>query len=211
MERPENFKVSINGKEISTELQNGFWIDKCFKRITVSNETLRIGKNSIELEVNFHEGINLEAIYIIGEFAVSLEESKKTLVSLPKKLNIGDITSQGLPFYSGKINYCIEVEQELNKDEKVFIAFDRLDSACIKINPGEEGESIIAWTPYEAEITQQVRENYKVNVEVILTRRNTFGPLHQIPIIAPSYGPDNFVTEGENFSINYMLVPSGIK
>lgn len=210
MEKPKNFNVKINGNPISTDKQNGWWIDKCFKRIPISNENLRIGRNHVELEVNFHQGINLEALYIIGEFGVSLEGSKRTLVDLPKKLNIGDITSQGLPFYSGKINYCINIEKEFDKDEKAFIAFDSLDAACIKIDPGKNRESIIAWAPYEADITEEVKENSKVNVQMILTRRNTFGPLHQIPLLTAAYGPDNFVTEGDNFSTNYMLLPSGL-
>ena len=45
---------------------------------------------------------------------------------------------------------------------------------------------------------------------MILTRRNTFGPLHQIPLLTAAYAPENFVTEGDNFSKNYMLVPSGL-
>ena len=49
-----------------------------------------------------------------------------------------------------------------------------------------------------------------LEVEVILTRRNTFGPLHQCPKEAPSYGPGNFMTTGEGWSDAYMLYPQGL-
>ncbi len=55
-----------------------------------------------------------------------------------------------------------------------------------------------------------ISKNSKINLELILTRRNTFGPLHQIPIHTPSYGPLNFITEGDQFSEEYKLIPSGL-
>lgn len=43
-------------------------------------------------------------------------------------------------------------------------------------------------------------------LRLYLTRRNTFGPLHMKPAIAFSYGPENFVTEGDAFDYTgYML------
>lgn len=210
MERPENFKVSINGRPISVHSQNGWWIDKCFKKIPLSLNMLHKGRNSVELEAAYHEEINLEAIYIIGEFGVKSEGTKKTIVKLPSELCAGSITTQGLPFYSGKIEYIIDIEQRFDKNEKVYIAFDSLDAACIKVTSNKTGRKIIAWSPYEADITDEVKEGSAVKVEVALTRRNTFGPLHQVPLLAYAYGPDNFITEGDSFSENYMLIPSGI-
>jgi hypothetical protein len=210
MERPELYRININGKTISADITADWWIDKSFKRIPLSLNLIAKGKNRVELEADYHEGINLEAIYIIGEFAVSLDESRKTIVKLPDKLKIGDITAQGFPFYSGRINYYIDIDKECEKDERIFISFDSLNAACIKVNPEKNGKRIIGWKPYEVDITEEIKETTRLNVEVILTRRNTFGPLHQIPLQAFAYGPDNFVTEGENYSSKYLLVPSGL-
>ena len=49
-----------------------------------------------------------------------------------------------------------------------------------------------------------------VALEVVLTRRNTFGPLHQVPLRASGYGPDNFITEGTGFTEEYQLYPAGL-
>ncbi len=43
-----------------------------------------------------------------------------------------------------------------------------------------------------------------------LLRRNTFGPLHLVPMRADAYGPDHFVTEGQAWSQTYQLYPSGL-
>ncbi len=49
-------------------------------------------------------------------------------------------------------------------------------------------------------------------LRLYLTRRNTFGPLHMKPAIAFSYGPENFVTEGDAFDYTgYMLLPAGLR
>jgi len=44
----------------------------------------------------------------------------------------------------------------------------------------------------------------------VLTRRNTFGPLHLTPIEQPAIGPTHFRSEGENWSDDYQLVAVGL-
>ena len=43
------------------------------------------------------------------------------------------------------------------------------------------------------------RRRCDVALDVVLTRRNTFGPLHQVPLRTGHYGPDNFTTSGERW------------
>ena len=65
-------------------------------------------------------------------------------------------------------------------------------------------DEIIAFPPYQA-VVEDLR-----GIEVILTRRNTFGPLHELPKKAESYGPYNFLTEGEYWSEEYVLYEQGL-
>ena len=69
---------------------------------------------------------------------------------------------------------------------------------------------MIAWQPYEADITEELRTRQPICVEVVLTRRNTFGPLHLVPTRIPEYRPFHFLTQGEAYSEAYRLIPSGI-
>jgi hypothetical protein len=48
-----------------------------------------------------------------------------------------------------------------------------------------------------------------LTLEVVLTRRNAFGPLHHTPFNTTT-GPGHFTTQGDRFSMNYILYPSGI-
>ena len=210
IESPESFKIMINGSPIDSSAVNGWWIDKCFSKIPIPSGMIVEGRNVIELETGFHQGINLEALYLLGNFGVQLNGNKKTLVKLPEKLAFKDFSAQYLPFYTGKVTYKLDLGNQYSEDEKVFIELDGFDAACVKVFASEGEMKMIAWQPYEADITDLLAKSKVIDLEVVLTRRNTFGPLHQVPLYTPGYGPENFITEGPGFSEDYMLVPSGI-
>ena len=209
MEDSEKFIVKVNGEKINFPARAETWVDICFKKTPLPTNLLKQGKNIIELEGEFDEETDLESIYLFGDFGVKLEGKKKTITSLPKKLKAGSITNQGLPFYSGGVRYKIPIGE--TPGEKIFISVAENEGALIKVFAGEKLIGYAPWEPYEIDITDVVKAGVKeIDVEVVLTRRNTFGPLHQIPLIAHAYGPDNFITEGVRFTDEYMLYPAGI-
>jgi len=71
---------------------------------------------------------------------------------------------------------------------------------CAKING-----QLLGWDPFEAEVSGPVAE-----VEIILTRRNTFGPLHDTVKNRPWNGPDHWVTEGPECTTECILTPAGL-
>lgn len=210
VERPENFRIKLNGSSVDSSKRNGWWVDICFIRIPINSELLIDGKNTIELTTDFHQGVDIEAIYLLGDFGVRIAGTQKTVTLLPESLSAGSLTEQGLPFYSGKVTYIFNAPRRLESGEGAFLQLDGFAGACVRVNPDSAEEHIIAWQPYESEITHALINGNEVRVQVVLTRRNTFGPLHQIPLFAPGYGPDNFITEGEEFTNDYMLVPAGL-
>ncbi|HEY5584001.1 MAG TPA: glycosyl hydrolase [Ruminiclostridium sp.] len=210
LERPENFEIYLNEQTIDNTRVNGWWIDQCFKKITLPVSFIKIGRNTVELKVDFNEGINLEAIYVIGRFGVKIEVNKNTLIKLPEKLFARDITKQGLPFYSGKIRYHLKISKKLKQGEKTVLSLEKFEAACIKVISVNKEEKMIAWKPYETDITNDLNLNQELTIELVLTRRNTFGPLHQLPVRASAYGPYSFVTEGDEFSNDYILIRSGL-
>jgi hypothetical protein len=210
MEEPENFSIKINGNEIKFTDNPDTWIDICFKKTKLPVSMLMHGTNRIEIETDFHEEINLEALYLLGTFGVKLDGKNKILTTLPEKLNIGCITNQGLPFYSGAVRYSLPIKNN-NSAGKGIISAPKNEGALIKVFTDNKLVGCAPWHPYEVDITEAIKSNAdKIELEVVLTRRNTFGPLHQIPLIAPGYGPANFITGGDNFSEDYMLYPAGL-
>lgn len=192
--------VKVNGMELPV-VSSGKWIDICFDELEIPENYLRPGKNTIDISMDYYATSGIEAVYLLGNFGVRIQGDRVVLTALPETLYPGDITEQGLLFYSGSVVYETEEIEEL-RDTRVSVTADAFGGSLVKLLG--EGEAVIAFPPYRAGI-RDLR-----GIEVVLTRRNTFGPLHQFPREAPAYGPGNFVTEGEEWREGYMLYPQGL-
>jgi hypothetical protein len=209
LERPEHFTIRFNGRPIASE-PSGWWIDPAIRKVTLPQDALIEGDNALELCMAFSEDKNIEAIYLIGDFGVRIDGTSRTLVGLPDKLAVGDVTDQGLPFYSGSIRYKVPVTYRPGKGEHVFIELPSFEGACAKVSSEKHGSRLIAWQPYEADITADARDAGTIFVDVVLTRRNTFGPLHLVPKRSGAYGPGHWVTGGKQWSDEYQLWEAGL-
>ncbi len=217
-ERPDVLTIKLNGTPLPASSADGWMIDPAFKRLPIPEGALKTGENVFELTGGFHEGVNPEAIYLAGDFGVRLDGSKPVVTTLPGKLKIGTVTDQGLPFYTGRIRYLVDVlPKSGGADERVFLATPQFEGACVQVRRGKAEAQPIAWQPRETDITDLLKaaksadgKIQPLEIEVVLTRRNTFGPLHMKPLKAAGYGPDSWLSTGDGFSETYMLYPSGL-
>jgi hypothetical protein len=189
---------------------SGWWVDPAIRRVPIPAGLVAKGRNVLEAECSFHDRLDIEALYLLGVFGVRVEGTRKTITGLPGKIGPGDLTRQGLPFYGGAVTLRIPVDRRPAAGERLFVVLPKLSAACAKAAvPGREPR-MMAWQPYEADITEAVAAGGAFDLEVVLTRRNTFGPLHQVPLIDGAYGPGNFTTGGPTWSQAYMLLPAGL-
>jgi hypothetical protein len=194
-EQPESFAIAVNGTAVN-ERTDTFYIDNCFSVLSIPESALRIGENELTLECTFNENINLEAVYLIGEFGVKVDGTKAAIVNLPKALGEGSLQEQGLPFYGGKITLYTGL-----KAGKAGLRFTHINAAYIEADYGKEKE-MLCFSPYTARLRPISGE---LAFSICLTRRNMFGPLHLAQPIQPYYGPMSFETEGEQYSYAYTF------
>ena len=161
---------------------------------------LRCGRNEIVLKTEFTEDKNLEALYLTGDFGVRLDAAGPVVTTLPEKLRIGDAALQGLPFYSGVISY------NTGLSGAVFAELSSFGGACVRVRKGDS-VNMIAFRPFRAQVPEG---DGNIWLDVVLTRRNTFGPLHQVPARTVIYAPGSFLSEGPSWSDAYSLVESGL-
>lgn len=201
-EQSERWEISINGNKLSKEVC-GHWIDPCFDEIVFPRHFIKEGENEVILKAQYEDALNLECVYIIGEFGVRTNEEsgKSTICHLPEKLKIDDVTNQGLPFYSGSITYYTGIS-----NERVQVELSDCFGAVSKVK-GQDHSEYIAFAPYKSGVFDCKGE---LMIETVLTRRNTFGPLHYKPIYARSYGPNTFLSQGEDYTDNYCLIKQGL-
>jgi hypothetical protein len=194
IEEPENFSVEINGNSLDLSVSNP-WIDIAFHRVRIPKNFPKLGQNEIVLKTVYKETSNLEAIYLLGDFGVQFRGVQRMLVPRIGQLEIGDICPQGFPFYSGAVTYRVPLPDGAQR-----LRLPSFGGACAKV-----GGQVIGWDPFEADVSGDV-----VEVEIILTRRNTFGPLHDTVKNRSYNGPDHWLTEGQEYSPEPVLLPAGL-
>jgi hypothetical protein len=203
MEQPR--KVFLNGQPLEIPAETDWFIDPCFRTFELPSEALCLGQNTIELELAFASGTDIEAIYLLGSFGVETESGSIALTRLPKKLGQGDWTQQGLPFYSGKISLKVPV------GEASHLQVEPMGAAtlCFR-HPSGSPRRILPWKPFVSDLQGFVDADGNVLVEWILTRRNTFGPHHLVPIRQRNIGPTSFRSSGDAWSDAHQLVTTGL-
>ena len=210
MEMPERFEIRINGSRVAIPNDPAWLIDPCMKRIPVPTGAFCLGRNEIELTTGFVPDTDLEAIYMAGKFGVILRDNRPALGVLPEMLNPSDIAAQGLPFYSGTVAYHIPLPAPAEPDSMLQFETGKFGGAVARVRFEESGDAVsIAWPPYKAVLACPPGARDLI-CEVILTRANTFGPLHLTPKEQNGIAPCSFRTEGANFSRAYQLWPSGL-
>ena len=214
-ERPEFNEYSINGVRLYNRDIHDFWIDDCFKKMEIPDGVLKTGKNIISVKTSFMRTTNVEAVYIIGEFGVIAGTKIASITTVPDKIGCENYENYNLPFYTGCVTYKLTPEMyadklQINDGERVFLSPESFTGGCVKVSADNMEDVILAWNPYEADVTEAVKAKKTIDVTVVGTRRNVFGPLHQIPKIDTAYGPGNFVTGGKGWTDEYSLIDSGL-
>ncbi|MBI5831624.1 MAG: hypothetical protein HZB16_04840 [Armatimonadetes bacterium] len=212
IERPDLFEATLNGMRLAAvpavpsvdgiELPAHHWVDTAFHRLIVPLGALSLGTNELVLGVTFDDTVNLEAAYLLGGFGVQVDGQRAVVTRLPAALSVGDLTSQGLPFYGGTVTYRLG---DLGTDA-LTVAAPAFEAAVLRVRRAGETR-LIAWQPYLATLPAGAGE---AELDVVLTRRNTFGPLHLVPMRQGAYGPGHWTTGGAAWSDDYQLWPAGL-
>ena len=214
-ERPERMHYAINGVALENDDTHNFWIDDCFKKMVIPRSALKIGINAVTAEVDFMRTTNLEALYLIGDFGVSLDGHRRTLTNRAEHLPAGDLANAAMPFYTGEVTYLLTPDKyaalTVCDGERVLLSPTSFTGSLLRVQPDGGPEIRMIWDPYEADVTDAVRAKKTIRVTVVGTRRNLFGPLHFAPIYDGAYGPGHFVTGGDAWTDDYALIPSGIE
>ena len=207
LEQPHEFATTLNGNVIPAPTGDAWFIDPCLRTVTLPPDVLRTGTNTLELRCRYREGVDLEAVYLLGAFGVRPGPgSQVTLTELPARLGPGDWTRCGLPFYSGRIRLQMPVGSARR------LVLSPLGAATLVVRNTANGKSqILPWAPFACDLDGLADAEGLVEVEWVLTRRNTFGPLHLTPMDPPMVGPTQFRSEGEQWSDDYQLIPVGLQ
>lgn len=179
-ERPELFKVKVNGQEVRP-LPGEWWLDRSFGVYPIGQQ-VKPGENRVEMSVELMSVFaEVEPVYVIGDFAV-VPEKKGWSISAPAgELALGSWKAQQLPFYPWDVAYAKEYEvSDTTRPYAVRLNDWRGTVAEIYINGTKAG--IIASDPYRLDVTPYLKAGKnRVEVRVMGSHKNLLGPFYNNP------------------------------
>jgi hypothetical protein len=188
VERPDLWKVLINGKEVS-KLKNSFWIEKKFPRYAVG-EHLKSGVNTLTLKApRMNVLAELMPVYLLGDFLV-----KPTAVGFEitggNISRLGSWREAGLPFYSQKVAYTQKFRLA-NVDGAAFkVKLHRWNGTVAEVVVNGHEAGMIAFPPYELDITGLLQGgDNEITVNVTGSLKNTFGSFYKKSDDSWIFGP----------------------
>jgi len=221
LEMPQTFMALVNGHELDMDSDCGWWVDKSLRKIPLDPAAVKLGTNTVTLVCDYSElHPGLEIAYLLGRFGTKASGTRITMIKLPDSLRLGDWVRQGLAFYSGNLCYTTKINTKLRKGRRLIVQVPRFEGTAVRILIDGKPAGIIAWQPYEVDITDFVTgDSATLGIEVIGHRRNSHGPLHTIPQALHWTGPAEFRTKPKSqsdrrargfWSDDYVLVPVGL-
>lgn len=205
IENPQNCHIYLNGSEIGNDI-TGWYVDKNIKVIDLPD--IRNGKNELKVELMYNEKTMLENMYILGDFGVRLDGRKAVITKNDNAVGYGDVTKQGMPFYTGNIEY--EFDLDIDEKEEYSIHIPEFKSPLIKVYVDGKEKGLIAYAPHRLSLDVFDKGRHKIKVVLYGNRFNSFGAIHNANKNYVWYGNGSYRTTGDDWTYDYMLRSAGI-
>jgi hypothetical protein len=212
LERPDLFRISVNGQGISPDTNCGWWVDKSLCLLPVDPSFLRPGTNELVLECDYDENHpGLEIVYLRGNFGVAVAGTAVVVTAPPASLQIGDWCGQGLAFYSGSVGYGTRIQPQLAVGDRLVVRVPGYRGVALRVLVDGRVAGTVGWEPNEVDITDLLSgDEARLVIQVVGSRRNSHGPFHINEKWPHWTGPGEFVRGPETWLDGYQLVPCGL-
>ncbi len=203
LENAEISHVVLNGQE--GEKTDKWYVDKCLSVLALP--PVRPGTNLLEVSMPYGPSSNPEAMFLLGDFGVTIRDGRAILRERPEKIAFGDITSQGFPFYGGNLTY--RMEKELTPGSYC-LEFPAYRAALLRVFLDGKDLGPLVYSPYRVFFEIDKKGVHCLSVRAYGCRINTFGQVHMTDKKTLWWGPNSWRSEGEKWSDGYVLTPQGI-
>lgn len=204
MEEADLAQITVNGQTIRKKI-DGYFTDKCIKCIPLPD--ICAGETHIDVELPYEKKVNLENLFLLGDFGVEAAGFRTKLTDKVTDLSFGDYSRQGLPFYGGNVSYDLDIEVEAGEYD---LSISKYRSPVIKVSVDGAFKGYIAFSPYSVSLGRLSDGKHKITVECFGSRVNTFGALHNCDENERYFGPNAWRSKEERYAYEYQLKRMGI-
>ena len=197
METPDCYEVVLNGKKVRTDKSERWLQDPGLRRVRLGS-LVRKGDNELKLSGIYGLAMEIEDLFLLGKFTVKGPVQGPLVIDdFKSPEGLGDWTKAGFRFYSGAMNYRFKVAVPEAGNWRIRLGKSSGAVFRIRINGKDRGR--IWCAPWEADLGRLAKGSHTVEVEVVATLQNTFGPLHAKWYEEKGYcwwiGPEAFVKD----------------
>ncbi len=173
MEVPDNWQVQVNGNPVDNTLDE-FFMDHCFSVLLIG-AYLSTGSNEITLQARVRENLDPANMFLLGDFGVRVEKGVPLIAPEPETLELGDITTQGYPFYGGRITYKIPVNLP-EKADTLRVGLQPLRAPIVGCVLDDREQVNIWQAPYTAGFDDVGAGSHELKLTLYTHLKNVFGP-----------------------------------
>ncbi len=204
LECPETAKVYFNGKAVSADVC-GYYVDRSIK--TINMPPIPRGDSVLTLVLPFGKRTAAERVYILGDFGVRVNGQRLTITERDRRIGFGSIVPQGLPFYSGKINYFLDVD---TTSDKLEVRLPQYHAACYEVSVDGCAPKLGAFAPYKLCFDGLTPGRNTVCVTLYINRTNGFSHIHCADRRLSYASPSAWRTSGDSWTYEYVLTEEGL-
>lgn len=171
-------------------------------------------------------GLELESIYITGDFGVHRQGDRFVLGETPAVIDTGDLVEHGAPFFRGTV--LLKQIARVNPKEggRVVLKVENPGAIVTKVRINGENAGTLIWRPMELDITNLVKPGDNTfEFEMTNSCRNLLGPHHHKDGELTAVGPGAFLADAGYVGIDdapqhqnalmswtdeYSFVPTGL-
>ena len=211
VESPECFKITLNGIPVDQRFGDGYWVDKSFKTAPIG-DLVKSGTNIVELRAKWHENIEVESIYILGDFEVENQSNRRfKLIEPGKKAVSGNLVYKGYPFFTGKMSFSQKWSLEEKDEAQYFLEVEQQGSVVVEAGINGCMAEVGIVRPYVWDITPYITEGENI-IEITITTslHNLLGPHHSTKGEITACAPASFRDE-KNWTDDYYFVELGLR
>ncbi len=198
-------RIRLDGRAMRKSLLDGYYIDPAIAKLKMPR--LARGEHVLEIAYPFGERTFIEPCYVLSSCDVNLSGAYASFTPASDRISFGDVTTQGMPFYGGNLNYTFPLT--VREDGLIRIRVSSYRGALLEVYVDGEYRKDIVFAPYEAEIPMTAGE-HTVCVRVYGNRYNTLGPVHHADETELAVRPSSWHGKGDCFSYEYSLHKSGV-